>query len=379
MNIVTMQALNLDDIGGGAYQKYMELISGCLDHGWHVYHISPRGFNAISHENLTHIGISKATFRPIFLSYSLQVLIQLLFLGRASKIDTVLVFSPLEGLIGLAYRHFNKNARVIVGFHGDQIAGIQINDTLNFKTRAYIRILDSIERLVVNRSDLLVFVSRHNRDNVLCRTKSHSAGRSLVIYNNINTRRIAALGEAKKISTGDGNCVIGFVGNLFEKGKGLGCLIESFSIVKKKIPGAKLVIVGNGPDGPRLVASVKALGLQDDVIFTGYQANPLRYMKGFDLMVLPSMHEGFPLVILEALAVGTPVIASNVGGIPELLEHDKLLFRPGDPGELASKIIDIFQNPGVYDDVRRLCDSRRQIFEFSWTDEMIRAVEKIRV
>jgi glycosyltransferase involved in cell wall biosynthesis len=379
MKIVTMQAQNMDHSCAGAYQKYMEFISGCLAHGWNVYHISPAGFDRISHKNLTHIDILRSrSFMPTFLLYSIQVFVKLMRLGRTNKLDYVIVFSPLEGLIGVSYKFFNPDIKLVVAFHGDQLAGIKINHGLTIKNMLYLRILSLIEKITADRSDLMIFVSAYDLRNVLARTRSYNADKAMVIYNNVNTPRVIELSKDEAVDLYGGSYVIGFVGHLFEKGKGLRCLIESFHIIRQKIPNSKLVIIGSGPDESKLAALVRDLGMENDVLFTGYQPNPLRYVKRFDLMVLPSMHEGFPLVILESLYVGTPVIGSDVGGIPEILGDAELLFEPGNKEQLAFKIIDILESKDQYNRICRLCSDRSKQFEFDWTEKMINALESSR-
>jgi len=96
--------------------------------------------------------------------------------------------------------------------------------------------------------------------------------------------------------------------------------------------GVGLVVVGDGPEKPSLERLARQLGVQDRVCFTGRQGHEesLRLMKGCDFLVLNSNHEGFPFVLLEAMSVGLPVIATAVGGVPEIVEHEKngLLVNP---------------------------------------------------
>lgn len=85
------------------------------------------------------------------------------------------------------------------------------------------------------------------------------------------------------------------------------------------------------------------LGLGSDIFFTGFQDSREWYPK-FDLFVLTSLSEGFPLTILEALSSGVPCIATDVGGVPEILD-DEMLVRKWDPGSLAMKISSLLGDP----------------------------------
>jgi colanic acid/amylovoran biosynthesis glycosyltransferase len=120
-------------------------------------------------------------------------------------------------------------------------------------------------------------------------------------------------------------------------------LLEAFAVVRKKTPGARLIIVGDGPLRPELEELVAALGVQEAVIFHGAldEAATLVAVAGADVLVLPSLLEGLPVSLMEAMALGKPVISSNVAGIPELVRDGRngLLFPPSESGALAQHMI----------------------------------------
>ena len=138
------------------------------------------------------------------------------------------------------------------------------------------------------------------------------------------------------------------VGRLAEK-KGIAYLIMAMGEVAKKLPDAKLVIIGDGPERKSLELLASELNLQDNTIFTGSVEN--KHLPGFyataDLFVGPSIvaksgdTEGLGIVFLEALASGTCVIGSDVGGIPDIIRHNKtgLLVNQKDPRQLADAMI----------------------------------------
>jgi glycosyltransferase involved in cell wall biosynthesis len=194
------------------------------------------------------------------------------------------------------------------------------------------------------------------------RTKYNHIEKTKVIYNSIITSRLKRMAEDDGINVGTGKKIIGFVGGLYEEGKGLKYLIKAFYKVKQEVSNSMLVIVGDGPDKQKLISLAKNLNLEEDVIFTGFKENPVQYMKGFDLMVLPSLHEAFGAVILEALYVGTPVIGSRIGGIPEVLKYEELLFKPRNVDDLSSKIINLLKNNEVRRKAVDLCRERKGVF-----------------
>ena len=143
------------------------------------------------------------------------------------------------------------------------------------------------------------------------------------------------------------------VGRLAEK-KGIKYLIMAMERVAKKFPEAKLIIVGDGPERSNLEVLAKNLGLGKNIIFAGKISNrelPEFYATA-DLFVGPSIvtesgdTEGLGVVFLEALASGTCVIGSNVGGIPDIIEHNKagILVRQKDAKQLSAAIIKLLLN-----------------------------------
>ena len=118
--------------------------------------------------------------------------------------------------------------------------------------------------------------------------------------------------------------------------------IEIFAIVRAKMP-AKLVLIGDGPDRGAAEYLVRKKKLQKDVFFLGKQDNVYEKLAAADLFLLPSQLESFGLAALEAMACEVPVIATNVGGVSEVVEHgvDGFLVEPGDVQEAARHAIEL--------------------------------------
>ena len=117
----------------------------------------------------------------------------------------------------------------------------------------------------------------------------------------------------------------------------------------QRFPHAQLIILGEGPLEAELKSNRhKILDYMQKVIFLGFQANPWRYFKHADAFILPSRYEGLPNVLLEALALGTPVVVSDCpGGIREIRESvgNMAVVPPEDPGALAEAIITVCGGP----------------------------------
>jgi glycosyltransferase involved in cell wall biosynthesis len=143
----------------------------------------------------------------------------------------------------------------------------------------------------------------------------------------------------------EGDFVVGHVGRLSRE-KGQQRLLTVFPAVRREIPRAKLVFAGDGPDEKPLRDLACSLGLEDCVHFAGYRGDVREIYDNLDLLVLSSDTEGLPNVVLEAMALGVPVVATAVGGTPEIVDHGVtgLLVPPSDEDALARAIIDTSTN-----------------------------------
>ena len=142
--------------------------------------------------------------------------------------------------------------------------------------------------------------------------------------------------------------LVGAVANLFPR-KGYEHLIRAVHLAAPNVPTVGCLIVGEGDPGYRagLDALTRDLGLAGRVVFAGFQSDVFPYLAAMDLFVLPSVMEGFGIALLEAMAMGRPVVATKVGGVPEVVEEGVtgLLVPPADPASLARAIVRLAEAP----------------------------------
>ena len=140
--------------------------------------------------------------------------------------------------------------------------------------------------------------------------------------------------------------LIGTVGRL-DPIKNHDLFLQMAQIVKQTLPNVRFVIVGDGGERERLERLTNHLGLQDAVIFTGWQRDILSIYSDFDVNVISSIHEATPVSIIESLASACPVVTTAVGGVPDLLQGGLLgtLVPAGDPQALAGAIVETIHNP----------------------------------
>lgn len=123
-------------------------------------------------------------------------------------------------------------------------------------------------------------------------------------------------------------------------------MLRAFQAAKSRCPNIRLLVVGGGPERQNLEALQAQLGLQDSVIFTGFQPNPQVYLAAMDVFLLPSLSEGTSMTLLEAMSFGKPTIATAVGGTPEIIKHGEhgLLIQNKDEPALTDAIVRLAQN-----------------------------------
>jgi glycosyltransferase involved in cell wall biosynthesis len=144
--------------------------------------------------------------------------------------------------------------------------------------------------------------------------------------------------------------VLGTVANLLSI-KGLETMIEAMPSVRMKVPMAHYVIVGGGSDTylQELLNLCKDLAVSDVVHFVGFRRPPWAYLAAMDLYVQPSRDEALGIAAIEAMAMGKPVVAARVGGLPEVVIEGSTgrLFPPGDVSALSQAVVQLFQEPAV--------------------------------
>ncbi len=145
-----------------------------------------------------------------------------------------------------------------------------------------------------------------------------------------------------RLGLSEDEIVFGTVGRLAST-KGQSYLIEAFRRVRDRLESARLVVVGDGPLKEKLENMARDSGVLPWISFTGYRNDVFELLKGFDVFVLPSLAEGLSIALLEAMASRLPVIASNVGGIPEVFGGCQCgsLVQARDASALASAMIEI--------------------------------------
>ncbi|MCQ8893263.1 MAG: glycosyltransferase family 4 protein [Methanolinea sp.] len=183
--------------------------------------------------------------------------------------------------------------------------------------------------------------------------------------------------ESQSIVKYNKSNIILFVGRLYPI-KGIHYLLMAFKEIHDIIKDAELVLVGDGQERERLEALSVQIGIQDYVRFIGKvpHTEVKKYMQQADIFVLPSLSEGLPNVILEAMACGLPIVASRVGGIPDVIEDgvNGYLVTPKRLDEIAEKIVILLQNDKLREKISR--NNLIKIKSYRW-ENIILNLEKL--
>lgn len=142
--------------------------------------------------------------------------------------------------------------------------------------------------------------------------------------------------------------VIGSLGRLSAQ-KGFDVLIEALPAILEADPAVRVLIAGEGPDREAMQARAAALGVEHALHLPGYIEDPREVLEALDVMVLPSRHEGFGLVFLEAMAMGVPVVGTRVVGSVDAVRDGQtgVLVEPEDPRALAGAVLGLLASPGL--------------------------------
>jgi glycosyltransferase involved in cell wall biosynthesis len=168
--------------------------------------------------------------------------------------------------------------------------------------------------------------------------------------------------------------VIGAVSRLAWK-KGVSHLLDAVPSLLEAVPEVTVLLVGDGPLRGDLEAQAARLGVAGRVLFLGPRRDASTLLPAFDVLVLPSVVEGMSNTLLEAMAARLPVVATDVGGNPEVVVDGEtgFLVPPGDPGRLAAATLKLLQAPEMARDMGAA--GRRRVEAHYRADAMVRRIE----
>jgi len=239
----------------------------------------------------------------------------------------------------------NLYGRLAALLSGVPVKIISLHDNYRKDLRLERRI---VNKILLKATDKIVAVSESIRKDII-KYDGIDSSKILVIPNGIDTERFNPEGNFADIRKGfsikESDIVLGFVGRVVPA-KGLEYLIDALPFLKKEFKNIKLLITGEGSTMERLKKKAKENNVHDSIIFTGKRRDIPDILSCTDIFVMPSVAEGLPNALLEAMAMGKPIVATEVGGIPEVIKnrHSGFLVPPRNPEALATAIKDLISN-----------------------------------
>jgi glycosyltransferase involved in cell wall biosynthesis len=225
-----------------------------------------------------------------------------------------------------------------------------------------IKLYDRLDRLVLRHSDWVVGVSRPLVQELQKTRKGRTAPlfvpNCAILPSENLTLPVNRYPLRKSLGLPDG-FVVCAVGRLSPE-KGHCHLLQAVPRLLARIPQFQMLLLGEGQERISLQEQTKRLGIENHVTFAGFKTDVGPWIQACDLLVNPSLSEGTPNVVLEAMALGTPVVATSVGGVPDLVEHQKsgILVSPGDPIPLGDAILYLFNHPAASLELARNAQER---------------------
>jgi glycosyltransferase involved in cell wall biosynthesis len=290
-------------------------------------------------------------------------------LMRRQRFDVVHVHTPIAAVVGRVAARLAGVPTVIYTAHG-----FYFHDNMPRRVRTP---LVWMEKLLGPITHMLLTQSGEDAATAV-REKICHAERVQHIGNGVDIRRFAAApdGADRLDGLSKDDRVVGFVGRMVAE-KGILELIEAMQAVVKAVPNARLLLVGDTLDDDRdqqlkqtLRRMINESGLASRVVFTGFVQDVPRAMASMDVFVLPSYREGMPRTIIEAMACGRPVVATDIRGCREEVVHGVtgLLVPVKDPNALAQAIIQTLSDPQR---ARRMGEEGRRRAETLFDEEKV--------
>ncbi|MBI5765965.1 glycosyltransferase family 4 protein [Candidatus Falkowbacteria bacterium] len=327
---------------GGAQRYISDLAKYFSGNGDDVW-VAAGGNDALF-ELLKNAGIKAIKLRNLVREINplkdLQALLELKKIISDLHPDIVHLNSSKAGVLGAVAAKVASVKKIIYTVHG-----FVFNEPMNRMQKIFYLLA---EKISAHFKNYIICVSEFDYQQALI-NKICSPKKLITIHNGIDEIKFSSKEEAKKeLNLPPNKIIIGCIANFYAS-KGLEYLIEAARIVKEKIPGVLFVIIGDGQEKNNLISKIKKNDLAENFILTGKINQAERCLKAFDLYACSSVKEGFPYSLLEAMTAGLPIVATKVGGIPEMIKNNYsgILVEPANPDELAKAIINLCQNKSL--------------------------------
>lgn len=273
--------------------------------------------------------------------YDLSVVKRLLTEIKEGKYDIVHCHGARANFMAFLLRFFHR-VPTVTTIHSDYKLDFQDN---RYKDLVY----TNINTIALKFIDYYIGVSESFKNMLIDR--GFNKNKIFTVYNGIEMNLIKDLNnpvdflKRYNITTGEDTILVGTLARLHPV-KGIDVLVKGAKKVLEQRTNVKFLIGGDGTEGPMLKELTKELGIEDDVLFLGFVDEPISFFNAIDINTITSHSESFPYVMMEGGALKKPIVASNVGGIGDLVVEGEtgFLFEDGDYGRLAYQLIKLIDD-----------------------------------
>lgn len=285
---------------------------------------------------------------------------------RGRKTDILHAHLPYTGIVGRIAARWAGVPGVIYTEHN-------LQERYQWMTRV-------ANQVTMRLCDVTIAVSDEVRNSLL-RSPLARRARVQTILNGVDVDSLSEAagsghGVREEFGIAPGRLVVGVV-NVFRPQKRLDLWIDAARLIARAEPETTFMVVGDGPMAGEIRAQAERAGLDGRILFPGLRRDAPRLMAAFDVFMLSSVYEGLPVAVLEAMALGRPVVATRVGGLPSVIEDGLhgLLVDAGDPAALAGRVVELLRSP---DRRRQLGEAAAQRIEAEFSiQQMVRATESL--
>ncbi len=306
---------------GGAQRSVLDLAVGMQKKQYDVVVAAGQGrgdfFEMLERERIRTVSL-RCIQRGINPVFDLLGIIELYRLLRKEKPDIVHLNSTKVGILGSIAASVSKlffgNPKIVFTAHG-----WVFNEEVPYWKKLFYRYAEKVASFL---RDKIICVSQFDYEAAV-RYTTAPAGKLALIHNGIDAEamRFFSREDARRrlhLALEPSTIIIGTVAHLYHN-KGIDLLIHAVATVGRERP--RVVVIGEGPERLVFERLITRLHLEHTCFFVGSIPDARRYLKAFDVFVLPSRKEGFPYALLEAGVAGLPIIATDAGGIPEIITH----------------------------------------------------------
>jgi len=363
---------------GGAYDRFIMMVEAFLEKKCEVHCLSLtpiRIEHPYYHNHVICFPIKKKDGLIAQLTVLSIFPLWAAWLGWSIKTDLVIAFGFLYAFV-LGFSKCLLRRPMATLIRGSSIFGFKMQRL----SEPFLCLNRIIENIGLRFSDRIITNNMASREEILKRRKEMDVQ---VLYNNIlpisihETEDISQTRNKYGIPT---NAKVLVTAGVLSRGKNVELLVKCLPGIGGK--NIYVMIAGDGSTQADLYYRrslhelAKELRVDERVVFTGW-LNKEELWKVYlasDIFVLPSLSEGMPNVMLEALGSGLPCIGSNIAGVKDILQHEDLMFDPQDEMALVNKIQKLFSDRQFFDKAKRLCQGRMAVFVFDWKEKAFETI-----